>query len=191
MNLAGGYRCRESARHAFIRKEFLDTRIREEVALAILSSGLDLLDDADVGTTAPLMVALEKNSVAARATAEDRDEGLLSAADARARLVDLRVAREAIEARLDAVRVDRSASSSLAEVARQLLGDEPRDLSPREFFGPMRDTIVERFAALDLDRQRDTARALLEVFVDKGRDNRRRVRVWHKVATHLNPDPVG
>lgn len=188
MNLAGGYRCRATAQHAYIKKDKLDARIRHEVALAFLSSGSDLFEP-NQSATAPLIAALEKNDAAARLTVEDRDEGLLAPNVARLRLIALRSERESIEARLDAVRVERSASSSLAEVARELLGDEPREISVREFFGPMRDAMIERFAALDIDRQRETARALLDVTVQKGRDDRR-VQVWHKLATHLNPDEV-
>ncbi|GGE86569.1 recombinase family protein [Mycetocola zhadangensis] len=190
MNLAGGYRCRESSAHPFIKKEFLDTRIREEVALAFLSTGHELIKSDNKGAASPLVAALHKNGAAARRTAADRDEGLLSPADARIRLTELRADRESIEARLDALRTERSTSSSLADVARELLGDEPRVVSTGEFFGPMRDALVESFAALDIDRQRETARALLDITVDKGRDARRRVRVWHKLATHLNPDPT-
>ncbi|MBH0098686.1 recombinase family protein [Salinibacterium sp. NSLL150] len=191
MNLAGGYRCRESASHAFINKESLDSRIREEVALAFLSSGRDLVASGESGSVAPLVAALRKNSAAALATAEDRDEGLLSKADARTRLVELRIERESIEAKLDAARAERSSSSSLADVAREVLGDEPRAVLPKDFFGPMLDAVVERFAALDIEKQRDTARALIDVTVEKGRDNRRRIHIWHKLATHLNPDLVG
>lgn len=190
MNLAGGYRCRESASHAFIQKIHLDSRIREEVALAFLSTGRELVESSNGGATAPLIAALHKNGEAARATAKDRDEGLLSPSDTRIRLTELRDQRVAIEARLEATRVERSASNALADVARELLGDESQAIPAREFFGPMLNTLIERFAALDLDRQRETARALIDVWVDKGRDNRRRIRVWHKVATHLNPDPV-
>ncbi|KQX07190.1 MULTISPECIES: recombinase family protein [unclassified Leifsonia] len=184
-NLAKAYRCKADSAHPTITKERLDTRLRGEVALAFLASGGSLSEERSDTTVAPLVAALEKNDRAARATAEDRDEGLLSPKAARARLIELRVERVAIEQRLSSARVERSASSVLADVAHELLAGD--DMTPAKFFGDMTAAVAARFETLDLDRQRDTVRALLDVTVNPGRDPRRVV-VWHKVVTKLNPE---
>ncbi|WP_166786236.1 recombinase family protein [Cryobacterium lyxosi] len=186
VNRSGGYMCRENTAHVYIKRHLLDARIRREVALAFLSTGRDLFADARSGAVAPLIAALHRNDEIARSASDDRDEGLLSAPVARAKLMQLRDERLDIESRLERARNDRSASSSLAEVAREVLGDDAREVSFGEFFGPMLDTVTARFEALDLDRQRSTARALLEISLFKGR-GRERVQVWHRVADMLNP----
>lgn len=187
-NLAGAYRCKASSAHTSIKREILDDRLRREVALAVLSSAQDVLPGQRSAELAPLLDELRRNDAAAAATAADRDEGLLSPTAARERLLILRDERLAIEAKLDAARAERSASSSLADVAAEVLADA-ESVPVGDFFGPMVDTVAKRFAALDIDRQRDTVRALLDVSVIPGRDPRR-VHVWHLVATHLNPDAV-
>lgn len=182
-NLAKAYRCKDNSAHPNIRRERLDTRLRSEVARAVLTSGPELLVEKRVAL-APLMDALTRNEAAATATAADRDEGLLSAPVARTRLIALRTEREDIEVQLAAARVERSSSSALADLARDLLG-ERTEWSMPEYAG-LEAQIAERFGAFDIDRQRNTARALLDVTVFPGRDPRR-VHVEHKVATALNP----
>ncbi|WP_136709385.1 recombinase family protein [Agromyces sp. H66] len=187
-NLAKAYRCKADSSHPTIKRELLDDRLRREVALAFLTTARDLLPGQRSAELAPLLDELRRNDAAAAATAADRDEGLLSPTAARERLVSLRDARLSIEAKLDAARVERSASSALADVAADLLGDA--DSVPLgDVFGPMADEVAARFADLDIDRQRDTVRGLLSVELYPGRDPRR-VRVWHLIATHLNPDAV-
>lgn len=185
-NIARGYRCHDSTAHVWINRPTLDARIRSEVARAVLTAGRDLLADHRAVALAPLMTALARNDASASATAADRDEGLLSPQAARARLVELRGARIDLEARVEAARVERSATSSLASVAQDLLG-ERTEWTMAEY-ADVEAEVAERFAALDIDRQRETVRALLDVTVYPGRDNARRVMVWHRVAVDLNSD---
>lgn len=185
-NLAHAYRCKADASHPTITRERLDARLRTEVARAVLSAtGRDLLDDRQSEALAPLIRALERNDDAASATAADRDEGLLSPTAARARLIDLRAERESLDARIASTRVDRTATSVLATVAYALVGDAT-EWTMAEYDDLVAD-VAKRFAALDIDRQRDTVRALLDVTVHPGRDPRRVV-VWHLLAVDLNPD---
>ncbi|GAA1950568.1 recombinase family protein [Agromyces allii] len=189
MNLAGAYRCKLDSSHPTITKDRLDTRLRREVARAFLELG-DAVggESAPSRRIAPLVEALTRNEAAAKATVEDRDEGLLPAAAARERLVELRSQREAIEADIEAARSDRSASAVLAEAAREALAGVPSSFS-MSAYADMVDAVASRFAALELDRQREVVRALLDVTVHPGRDARR-VEVWHLAATRLNPDYV-
>ena len=186
VNRAGGYLCRENTAHVYIKRHLLDARIRREVALAFLSTGRDLFTGSPSGAVAPLLADLHKNEEAALRASDERDEKLLSAPVARAKLIRLRDERLDIEARIERARNDRSASSSLAQVAREVLGEDPREVSFGDFFGPILDAVIARFESLDLDRQRATARALIEVTLYKGR-GRERVHVWHRVAETLNP----
>lgn len=189
MNLAGAYRCRASASHPSIKKDRLDDRLRREVARAFLDLGGDLGGESGPARRlAPLVETLARNEAAAKATVEDRDEGLLPPLAARERLVELRAQRERIEADIEAVRADRSASSILAEVARDVLAATP-SVFPMSGYSEMVDAVAARFAVVDLDRQRDVVRSLLDVTVYPGRDPRRVV-VWHLIATRLNPDHV-
>lgn len=188
-NLNNGYCCQAAQTgHVWINRPTLDARIRREVARAVLTAGRDLLRERRSAAVAPLIHRLERNDAAARHTLELQDEGMLSPSAARARLIDLKVERVSLEAELETARVERSASSSLAEVARELLG-ERLEWTASEFAALEAD-VVARFADMDVDRQRETARALLDVTVYSGRDNERRVVVHHKVATHLNPEAV-
>lgn len=185
MNLAGAYRCKSSSAHPCISKDRLDACLRREVARAFLAAGDDLLAGQVSEAVAPLMDALARNEAAATVTAANRDEGLLSPVSAKARLITLRDERLALEARIEAVRVERSSSSVLAEVAREVLEAAPLSVTMGEF-DRMLEAVVEAFATLDIDRQRDVTRALLDVTVYAGRAPRRVV-VEHKMARFLNP----
>lgn len=188
-NLAHGYRCQTGATgHVWINRPTLDARVRREVARAVVSAGRDLLTEQRNAAVAPLIDALERNEAAERRTIALDAEGLLSDTASRARLLELKVQRADLEARLAAARVERSASSALVDIAHDLLGAETEWTMSE--YSALEADVAERFEAMDIDRQRDTARALLDITVYPGRDNERRVRVWHKVAIHLNPDIV-
>lgn len=186
MNLAGAYRCKLSSTHPTITKDRLDDRLRREVARAFLEVGDILNAPPGLSRLAPLTAALERNDAAASATAADRDEGLLSAAAARTRLLKLRDERETLEASIEAVRTERSTSSVVADVARTVLAMAPPTFE-MSTYDAMVAEVAARFAEVDLDRQRETVRALLDVIVHPGRDPRRVV-VWHRVALGLNPN---
>ncbi|WP_438855702.1 recombinase family protein [Agromyces sp. M3QZ16-3] len=183
-SLAGTYRCPD-AQHPCIKMSILDERIRTEVARAFLHAHDAILYGSEAASIAPLVDKLTRNDEAAAATAADRDEGLLSPASARARLVELRAERVEIEQRIDAARVRGSETLALGDVARELIGAAPSSFSRDEYDG-MVAAIAERFAALDIDRQRAAVRALLHVSVYPGRGPGR-VSIEHAVATWLNP----
>lgn len=183
-NLAHAYRCKADATHPTIKRELLDDRLRHEVALAFLALGGDVDDESKDTALAPLLRELNRIERAQRATAADRDEGLLPAPVARERLLELRDEHASVDAKIEAVRVQRSASSSVADVAREVLAAAE---STKASFASMHEAVAAQFAALDIDRQRAIVRDFLDVTLHPGRDPRRVV-VWHKVATALNPD---
>ena len=56
-------------------------------------------------------------------------------------------------------------------------------------YADRRDAVLQRLAEMDMERQREVVRALVDVEVHKGRGTGR-VLVTHKVAEHLNPDTI-
>lgn len=179
------YLCRVSAGHTSITKDRLEARVRDEIAKTFISGGPDLFPEPGNGADVRALVAAhEKNAAAVAATMADRDEGLVPANVARARLVELRDAREAIEAELERARSEKGAASALLEIAQDLIVKPSFEMHE---YAEMKRIVLERFDALDLDRQREIIRALLYIQVNPGRDISR---VWieHKLATHLNPD---
>lgn len=179
------YRCKADTKHPSITKDRLEARVRDEVAKAFLSGGPGLFPEPRGGaTTAALAAEHARNVAAVSATIQDRDEGLIPATLARARLIELRTAREAIEAALDRARSEKSASNVLLDIALDLHVEPEVGMGA---FEDMKHTFLAKFDALDIDRRRAIVRALLDIEVSPGRDIRR-VRIEHKVATHLNPD---
>jgi hypothetical protein len=181
------YRCKASAAHPCIRKDRLDARIRAEVARAFLAGGPNLFPPTRSGVDVVAKIAQhERNLAEVREVTSDRAEGLIPSAVARTRLIELRTAREQIEAELEQARAEKGAASALAHLAQGLLvGDE---WTMHEWAEKV-EAVSQRFDALDLDAQRELVRALLYVEVGLGRDTGR-VRIRHLRATHLNPDEV-
>ncbi|MFJ4168754.1 recombinase family protein [Paenarthrobacter sp. NPDC089714] len=181
------YLCRKSAAHTSITKPKLEGVVRDEIAKAFISGGPSLFPASPTGgNVAALLAAHEKNAAAVALTLADRDEGLVPPNVARARLLELKAARDIIERDLERARTEKGAASALLEIAQGLL--VKREVSMTEF-SEMKATVLEKFDALDIDRQREILRALLYVEVRPGRDISR---VWieHKLATHLNPDAI-
>lgn len=180
------YRCRVSTAHPCIRKPFLEEAVRDAVALAFLTGGPDLVPSSEPGVSvASLLEDYTRNERAVATIIEDREEGLITPALARVKLKELKAARESIEAALERARTEKGAASALLEIAQGLL---VREEVPMSEWATMKTTVLDRFDALDLDRQREVVRALLHIEVHSGRDTRQRVRITHLLATHLNPD---
>jgi site-specific DNA recombinase len=180
-----GYLCTESLKHPFIKKELLEPIVLREVARAFITSGPDLFPpSSDASVIRDLVIAHQRNETAALATVKDRDADLLSARAAEIRLTELRAARLRIEADLERARTSRSAGSALLVTAHDLIEALPAEGGT---YAELEKTLLDMFSELDIDRQRDLVRALVYVQVDHGRDANSRVRVLHKLATHLNP----
>ncbi|WP_458111188.1 recombinase family protein [Arthrobacter sp. R1-13] len=187
MTYMRSYICKPHPGHVSILKNILEPRVRDEIAKAFIAGGPDLFPTPSSGANiGALIAAHEKNAAAVAATIADRDEDLVPAKVARERLIELRDAREAIEAELERARTEKGAASALLEIAQDLL---VRPEATMGEFEEMKQTVLDRFDALDLDRQREIVRALLHIEVRSGRDIRR---VWieHKLATNLNVDAI-
>jgi DNA invertase Pin-like site-specific DNA recombinase len=179
------YICKADLSHVSILKKIIEPRVRDEIAKAFISGGPALFPASPNGSNVSALVAAhEKNTASVAATIEDRDEGLVPVSMARARLIELRVAREAIEAELERARTEKGAASALLEIAQDLIVKPSFEMHE---YAEMKETVLARFDDLDLDKQREILRALLYVEVRSGRDISR---VWieHKLAVHLNPD---
>lgn len=173
--------------HASIKVATLDARLREEMALALLTTSPAALRGDDSPSVAPLVARLDKLEAAARATMTDRDDEVITPHAARARLLEIRDERLEVEAALDAARASRTSSVALADMARELILSSGVPMGPTRVIREVAPQVVAAIEAMDIDRQRDALQQLLTVQVQPGRGPRR-IHVWHLVADHLNPD---
>lgn len=172
--------------HVGIKAEKLDRILREHMALALLTTPPETLAGGEAPEAAPLVARLDRIARSVDAIIADRDDDLITPQAARSRLLALRDERREVEAALDAARASRTASTALAELAQAVVGEAvPR--FPGLDFWPLRDAVVRRIEGMDLDRQRDALQQLLVAQVQPGRA-RDRVKVWHLIAEHLNPE---
>jgi len=178
------YGCpRATKGHVSILKTTLEARVLHEIAGAILAGGPDLFaGSGDRTETARLIALLTANDAAASSTSRDRDEGLLSPAAARSRLIELRAQRLATEAALDRTRIESAVSATLVESAHALFVGGELDLIEGER------VVTERFLDLPPERQREIVRALVAIDVEPGRDPRKRIHVEHLLVPSLNND---
>ncbi|WDS52165.1 serine integrase [Microbacterium phage UtzChips] len=180
---------RDKSKHVGIYVPKLDRILREHMAEALLTSSPEELSGDEPEATAPLVAKLDRLEAATHSIVADRDEGLVSAEVARSRLIALRDERQAVEAALDASRAARTSSASLVTLAQELNPGGPAG-KLSDFFAA-RDRVAEHLATLDVDRQRDALRQLLAVEVAPGSSHDKgRVKVWHLIASHLNPGAV-
>ncbi|MEF3404025.1 recombinase family protein [Agromyces sp. CCNWLW203] len=193
------YVCTRDTAHAQIAKHVVEPRVLEAVALAFLTMGRNLIPAPERATIAHLVEAHSRNEQAVAATIADRNEQLITPTVARGELARLKVERVAIEADLERARLASGALTPLVAVVNELLETDAEALPMADAHAAMED-LIERFTALPMEQQRDTVRSLLEVQVDPfyttDADGRRqanrgqRIHIWHKIATHLNPDAV-
>lgn len=177
----------DTRKHVGIKVDILDRRLREEMAKALLTTTPAALRGDDSPSVAPLVAQLDRLEAAVAATMADRDDGLVTPQAARARLLTLRDERREVEAALDAARASRTHSVALAEMARELILASGVPMGPARVIREVLPRVVEAIEAMDIDRQRDALQQLLVAQVQPGRGTDR-VKVWHLVATHLNPD---
>jgi hypothetical protein len=183
-----GYLCAADLHHPFIKKERLEEIVRVEVARAFITSPGDLFPQSAEGQEIVTLVAAhERNVQAVESIIADRDEGLVPGQLARRRLLELRDERQSIEERLERARTSKSSGAVLLATVHDIIDELPAEGLA---YAELEADVLGRFDALEIDRRRDLVRTLVEVQVDHGRDAARRVHVWHRLATHLNPDVV-
>jgi DNA invertase Pin-like site-specific DNA recombinase len=150
------YRC--PADHVTIAAHLLEPLLVRGLSEVIAEDAAALSAAPDVTSSlTDLTDRLDRNERAALATARDRDEGLLSDAAARSRLLDLRAERVELEDAIEAARREHSASGALLTLA----GDS-FDLAAHAIHESLRvaEVVAEQFSALPLDRQREVVRSL-------------------------------
>ena len=179
----------KNAAHASIKASILNARLREEMALALLTTDPAALRGDNLPNAAPLVARLDRIETSVAATMADRDEELISPRAARERLEILRDERLEVEATLDAARASRTSSVALAEMARDLILSSGVSTGPTHVIRELLPRVVEAIEAMHIDRQRDALQQLLTAQVQPGRAPDR-IKVWHLIATHLNPDLV-
>jgi site-specific DNA recombinase len=181
------YTCRAGvAGHPSIQPEILEPLVLDAVATALLTSGRDLFPSTKSRSIAALVGEHEQNALRVAETLAERDEGLVPPAVARTRLIELRAERETIEANLDRVRTEKSAASTLHDLAQTILDDAAASTDGADW-AASKAAVLTRFDELDLEQRREVIRGLLFVEVAPGR-GAERVRITHRLATHLEPD---
>jgi len=165
------YRCKADSSHPSIIKKNLDPVLAREVARAVVTYTGEVRDEGRTDIR-ELVADHENNEKKVSAVLSDRDEGLVSSASARARLIELRNQREAIEAKLEQARSSSSTLVTLHRLAQKLQSDQV-------------ETVIAGFLELDLMEQRELVRQLLRVTVNRGRGPER-VQVEHLEAVWLN-----
>lgn len=180
------YICGDHPGHVSILKKIVEDHVRDEMAAALLTGGPALFASDDGAAIGALITAHAKNleAVAAVLAYRDDPETALPEPVVRARLQELRVVRTSIEASLERARNEKGAGAALLTIARHLITDPVVDMS---VFHAKKLDVLAAFDGLELSQQRDVVGALLYLELPKGRDPRR-THVWHKLATHLNPD---
>ncbi|TFC87500.1 recombinase family protein [Cryobacterium sp. TmT2-59] len=171
MVYASTYRCKANSSHPSIIKKTLEPIVVREVARAVVTYTGEVRDGGrtDIRDLVAQHAVTEERVAA---IVRDRDEGLVSAPVARARLVELRDEREAIEAKLETARSSSSTLVTLHGLAQRLQGGQI-------------DAVSARFLELELGEQRELIRQLLNVTVNRGR-GAERVDVEHLEAVWLN-----
>jgi site-specific DNA recombinase len=165
------YRCRADSSHPSIIKATLDPIVVREVARAVVSYTGEVRDEGRSDIRALVAEHAKVESQSSQVLA-DRDEGLVSAAVARARLMELRDQRGELERQLEEARSSSSSLVTLHGLAKKLQGGQV-------------DAVSARFLELELEEQRELVRQLLLITVEKGRGPGR-VQVEHLEAVWLN-----
>ena len=169
--------------HPSINDGRIEPLVVDEVVRILLVSGADLFPSTKAGSIAALVGEHERNAARVSAVLADRDEGLVPAAVARARLVELRAERETIEAELERVRTEKSQAAALHDLAQDLL--EAVSEGGTEW-AALTTAVRERFDDLLLEQRREIIRGLLHVEVaPQGLPPR--VRLTHRLTPELDP----
>jgi len=168
--------------HPSIRDVIIEPFVVAEVVRAIIAGGPHLFPPANGRGIVQLVSEHEINVAKVRETLAFQSEGLIPASTVRQRLIELRDERNELEAGLELARHERSAAASLHDIVHDLVDEQPEGAD----YAAVAEAVTAKFLALDLDRQRDVLRAVVDVVVMPGR-GLGRVQVWHKLVTTLNP----
>lgn len=178
------YYCNKSYGHPSIKASTAEALVRQAVASAIVHGGPTLIPTSAAGVSlGDLVREHDDNEQAQAAVLADRDERLITPAVARKRLVDLRDARVALEARIEAVRQETSAAGMLLGIYLALVGETR--LGDGKDTSAMLARVRDAFDAETLDRQRETVRALVALQIGKG-GHSNTVHIEHRLALILN-----
>lgn len=190
---AGTYICTARAtdrtrQHIAMRDVTADAAAIRGLADVLVDDGPALLATTPAAdTVSATLAALGRNEAAAVATVSDRDDGLLSAAAARARLLTLRDERTHLEQTLAKSRLEQSSAARLIALAQT---------PARVGIDPMRDAIEaaarieDAFKQLPIDEQRAVMRAAVYVTILPTRrgahtESWRRVRVASRLQVEF------
>jgi DNA invertase Pin-like site-specific DNA recombinase len=154
-----------NALHLSILDVDLDPVVVQRVAGIIAEDGPVFMQRADenaAGSMQSLTASIRRNDEAALATSRDRDEGLISDAAARVRLLELKRERLDLQTAMEAAKLVQSASGRLIAAAT---AEWHRDAEPVAESVRVASIVAEHFAELNLAEQREVIAAVAYVSV--------------------------
>jgi hypothetical protein len=154
-----------NALHLSILDVDLDPVVVQRVAGIIAEDGPVFMQRADenaAGSMQSLTASIRRNDEAALATSRDRDEGLISDAAARVRLLELKRERLDLQTAMEAAKLAQSASGRLIAAAA---AEWHRDAEPIAESVRVASIVAEHFAELNLAEQREVIAAVAYVRV--------------------------
>lgn len=183
------YRCKASAvptaarrKHTSMTLEVLDKMAMRELVGALMLGPAASVPDREGSDVVELQKNLSKIRAARQRLLDLVTEGAIDMADAAASLKKLKVDETGAQERLDQESIDSASASLFASARASLL--RPGRIDMKNVV-QARQTITERFKALDFDKQKELVRAHLDITVGAGR-NDNRVKIIHKIVTSLN-----
>jgi site-specific DNA recombinase len=180
------YRCLSSDKsqgpHPSITTAVLDELVVEQVVSALLFGADALPADSEVDL-APLESALSDVRGRRHKVVSLVSKGLVKDAEAEVHLAALNVEEEAAVAALVDARSSVAGSSLSVPIREWLAKDRPSF----EEAGALKTAIKKDYLELPIEQQRELMKALVDVTVNRGRDDSR-VIIEHKKAVALNED---
>ncbi|MBC9935506.1 MULTISPECIES: recombinase family protein [unclassified Leucobacter] len=185
-----GYYCfTPKAGHPVIKGEIAEKRVLEQMELAFLTGPPAMFRQEEEIDLIEPMRELEKVNNDMLKTMDREDEGLITTAQSVQRLRDLRKRYNALETKIDQLRLQQSSLSVMASLAVNIMPTSRR-ASLDDGADPVkaRKDIRKAFEELDLEQKRNVVQGLMDLTLQRGRGSER-LQVVHKIATGLNLEP--
>jgi site-specific DNA recombinase len=183
------YRCKASAvptatrrRHTSMTLEVLDKMAMRELVGALMFGPADSVPEREGADVAELHKNLSRIRSAQQRFFDLVEEGVIEMTDVAANLKRLKDEETEAQARIDQESVDSASASLFASARASLLRPGRIDMKNAV---AARQTITERFKALDFEKQKELVKAHLDITVGAGRKDDR-VTIIHKIVTSLN-----
>lgn len=180
----------EERRHVSIRVQYVESAVREEIINAFFF-GSEILSTStsegqDLVTLQKKIMSTSKKKAELIALASDPDSGV-SAADIAPGVKELSNTLNALEANLSALKAEKAHAAMLDEIRRSMsLADAVTHRINDDAVLTIRKALTDKYDSLSLDTKRTLLQDLLEVTIAPAGRGAKKVKIHHKVVTHLN-----